>query len=965
MAFFFEAFIGLLTVGAGALSAGIAGLTLSTIGGLLIGGAVLFGVAALTKSLAKTRAADAGTIAASSGGYSQQPTPQDIQQTVRQAVPPRRRHYGRVKTGGYVAFFNSLSGTFYQLLLVGQGRQSSFEEHWLNDQQVLLGAAPSVALTPFGSKTGVASASYGFIFGTAAAIQHATIYPTTLLAPGNQARIGYASTALRVADTDGVHRGNETFVPFAGSMTAKLYGQVGVSPEVLLATITFTNSLAPQFLNSTDSSTLYNRGRVEVTPGSGWDNGNSGYYPNNTKVGIEDLEFTFTADSIGNSVVSTISGGGLLEDPFTTTSASAVVNVYHPAHGFETGATLAFFGLTDAVNGIPVAELEEDRGITVVDDDNYTVMADTPATASGDGGGAEVRWRKTNSGAANPYLYDNIYRANIYPLLGEDEQAASKVLIDAFPTAWGVDHRLSGIANVLCTFQDVPQADFGAVYPQGIPQYRAVLAGALVYDPRDVEQQEDDPTTWSWSDNPAREALDFLTHADGMGRPRSMFDLDSFSAAADVCDETVLLKNGGVEARYRCNVSYDLTEQPAAVLQRILATCDGHLYPTPEGKWGLRVGKWYAPTAIIENAAVLEYSIEQGSDALTKFNQLKVTYTDPLNDYQETEAEPWEDAASIAAYGTISDQLRVLECPSPSQARRLAKIAFAKGNPSWRGTVKTILAGLVAFGEAVARVKLDELEIDEDFLVTSFQIAGDLSYCLMEISALSSATYDWDPDAEEGTRPATPLTSVPLQVPDVPVGFLVLAGQILIQGSTFGAAAAASWDPPARTSLSHEIHYKLTSAEEHDWVAVNLIPGAESWISGVLSDGTSYDFRLRAIGPGGAPSAWTAEQVVVMTADITAPGPPTGLSSALVGTTITVTWTNPTSSNFYKTVDYRGTTAVFGAAVTIETHFGGNGRTKQHVDAGMAPGTYYYWVKAFNASGIGSAEVGPTSQTVV
>lgn len=976
MGFLVGAVLGLVDVGIAALASGIAGLSLATLGTVLIGGALAFGAAALNKSLLKAKAVDAGSYGGGGGGYSPQPQPQDIQQTIKQAVPPRRRHYGRVKAGGYIDFFDSTGGRFYELIMCAQGQVSAFEEHWLNDQQALLGAAPSTDETPLGAKVGAVNGigtspttTYGFTLATAQKVAYVGIYPTTLTESTQNAvnvtypggtRWGYAQVFQDTALGGGFH---QQFVrAWTGSIRARIYGRPQSNPATLnlLGALTFTNSLVPQFIDSSDQATLFTEIRVVLDIPTYAASVESTVGLTN-QVGIDSMLVSYIGSGEGDAVVSTLAGGGLGEDPFTTTSGSGVVTIYHAAHGLETGAILSFTGIVGDVNGIPAAEFEEDKSITIVDPDTYTATYATHATASGAGGGDAVRWAQTQSGAQNRYLFEGAYLANIYVQLGADEQAAQKILIDAFPTKWGVDHRLAGIATALCTFQDVPQESFSTVYPQGIPAYRAVLAGALVFDPRDEAQSADDEATWAWSENAALVIFDFLTHADGMGRPRAMFDADSFAAAADVCDETVALKDGSSEPRYRIDASYDLTERPSDVLQRFLAACDGYLYPTPAGTWGLRVGKWYEPTVTVEDAHILEYSMEQGVNALARFNQLKLTYTEPLNDYQETEAQAWENSEAIAAFGTLVDQLQLLEVPSPSQARRLGKIASAKSNPEWRGTVKTTLAGLAAMGENIITVNLDELEIAQTFQVTGFQISGDLSYCLLDVSSLSSTAYDWDPATEEGERPATAAASVPLQVPDTPMGFAVLAGQILVQGSTNAAAAKASWDTPSRSTLAHEVQYKLTSDSE--WTSAAIPAGTSAWTSGVLNDGSSYDFRLRAIGPGGAPSSWTATSTVVMTADATPPSAPTALSSSHAGAVATVQWTNPTSANFYATKIYRASSNSFAAASVVGVYYGGNGLTKTHQGT-LSAGTYYWWAVAVNASGVASSATGPTTQTI-
>lgn len=967
------AVVGLFEVGLTALVGGIAGLSLSTLGTVLIGGALAFGAAALNRSLLKAKSLDA-VVGASSGssGYSAQPLPQDVQQTIKQAVPSRRRHYGRVKVGGYIAFFDSVQGVFYNLIMCGQGKTQGFEEHWLNNFEVKLGPSdiivgPSAPTggTPFGSKIAIGtSTQYGFILPAPAHIRYVTIFPINFLGVtgasqgddsfpvyGSDNNIGYAATGPYGS-------------AFLGTITASLYGKLGSGPDVLLRTITFPNNLAPQFIENLNLAPFYDRvwvvlsAPVEVTAviqGTGVIGYKGG-------VGLANIA-VYSAGSLGagSPVIATIAGGALDEDPFTTTNGSKTVVVSHPSHGLESGAKLAFSGMPDAVNGIPVSEFATNHAITKINADSYNVTMTTAATSAGVSGGATVRWRVTNDGSANPFNFNGVLRAFIETKDGSDSQEAFKELIDSFPNTWGVYHRLAGITCVLCRFQDVPQDDFSTVYPQGIPAYRAVLAAALVYDPRDETQDPDDDTTWKWSENAALVIFDFLTHPDGMGRPRSSFSAASFAAAADICDQTVLLKDGSSEPRYRIDASYDLTERPSTVLTRFLAACDGRLYSLPDGTWGLRVGKWYEPTVSISRADILEYSLAQGVDALARFNQLKLTYTDPLNDYQETEAQAWENESEIEAFGTLVDQLQLLEVPSPSQARRLGKIASAKSNPEWRGTIKTTLAGLAAMGEDIITITLDELEISTTFQVTGFQLAGDLSFCLLEVSSLVETAYEWDPATEEGTRPATASASVPLQVPDTPTGFAVLAGQIIVQGSTLAAAAKASWTTPSRTTLAHEIQYKLSS--DTSWTSSAIPAGTTAWTSGVLNDGSSYDFRLRAVGPGGAPSGWSSTLTVVMTADVTAPAAPTALSSSHSGSIATVQWTNPTSSNFYATKIYRGTTSVFSSAAVVGTYYGGNGLTKTHQDT-LAAGTYYWWAVAVNASGVASTTTGPTTQII-
>lgn len=79
---------------------------------------------------------------------------------------------------------------------------------------------------------------------------------------------------------------------------------------------------------------------------------------------------------------------GTLNAPFTTTSASAIVNVTHVAHGREVGAYVIFSGAS-AVGGITI---DGTYTVTeVIDTDHYTITHGSAATSTaGPGGGASV-----------------------------------------------------------------------------------------------------------------------------------------------------------------------------------------------------------------------------------------------------------------------------------------------------------------------------------------------------------------------------------------------------------------------------------------------------------------------------------------------------------------------------------------------------------------------------------------------
>jgi hypothetical protein len=84
------------------------------------------------------------------------------------------------------------------------------------------------------------------------------------------------------------------------------------------------------------------------------------------------------------------STGTLGNNPFTTVNGSKVVTVTHTAHGRNVGDTEIFAGAATfnnvTMNGTFVVN-------TVIDVNNYTVIAATTANANGSGGGAAVTFQ--------------------------------------------------------------------------------------------------------------------------------------------------------------------------------------------------------------------------------------------------------------------------------------------------------------------------------------------------------------------------------------------------------------------------------------------------------------------------------------------------------------------------------------------------------------------------------------------
>lgn len=421
---------------------------------------------------------------------------------------------------------------------------------------------------------------------------------------------------------------------------------------------------------------------------------------------------------------------------------------------------------------------------------------------------------------------------------GAADQTAQQAMTEAWSGIWTPEHRLRGIANWYVRFTSPPAEDFQTVFPDGYnTPVQCVCRLSKVWDPR--------TNTTAWSDNAALCILDYLTHPDGYNRSLDDIDVPSFSAFANVCDQPIVRTAGGTEPRYRLWGIYALTDEPQEVLNKMRSACDAELYQTAEGKIAIRGGAWQAPTVTIRDSDILAHSMEQGHNRFAAFNELKIIYTSPEHDYQAMEATPWENLADQAERGVLSSSLTLDMVPSPTQARRLAKIHIAKANPEWKGTIVANLTALDALGERTVRLVLPELNIDDAFFVAGYSIRPDLTAVELSVLSISEASYTWT-IAEEGQSPPIPEDTRPELTFPIPENLTL---------SKAGGVVTSTVADPGREDLS--LHAQIRAGAGSNWQDMQTNPDGVSARSGTLVAGT-YQVRARWRGPLNTAGGWTS-----------------------------------------------------------------------------------------------------------
>lgn len=570
------------------------------------------------------------------------------------------------------------------------------------------------------------------------------------------------------------------------------------------------------------------------------------------------------------------------------------------------------------------------------------------AVTLGGGGGA---------GVTDPAHFEHA-GTSFVQILERNGAAASTAyspLVTNFPANWTDDHRGDGLASVLMIARAVSQETFSDIFTNGSPQHSAVGDGALLYDPRDEST--------AFSTNIALMRFDHLTSTFGGKWSRDDMYLPDWIAAADVCDETVTNRDGDPESRYHGGLWFYESNDPVDVGRKLDEAADLVVYERADGTVGVHAGAYVEPeiTLTADDITALRYDANrrQSSTVLA----VRGRFTSPDANYNTVDAALYGDP--YADIGDDTQRTSTLDnevIQSHNHCQRLQKLKFTRANAARVSLTihyrPNHASRLVAYSRFVI---VDYPSRGLDSAVVEIIGRPKLSLRNLTISfdaiVVGTGLYFFDAETEEGEPP---------EIGDDLTGDGVPQPDNLVVEMSDGGRALASWDAPGTDndeSFTYELEYQPTDLSTPPMRATSG-PGEITVLSGTLTDGVEYQFRVRTLS-NGATSDWTGYEVLTAVNDPTAPGVPMSFSaSAPVGSDVTLSWVGANSPNLYATELYRGTAGTFAGASLIHTAYGGINTPQSYDDTSLAPDTYDWWARSINASGVASAEVGPESQTI-
>lgn len=548
---------------------------------------------------------------------------------------------------------------------------------------------------------------------------------------------------------------------------------------------------------------------------------------------------------------------------------------------------------------------------------------------------------------------------------GLDAETAYPDVVTEFTTIWNNNCRGDGLASVWMRVRTVDQQDFLDVFPNQMPEHSAEGDGALLYDPRkdstnggSGSHRHTNPSTWEYSSNLALMRLWHLCHPVGGKMPYTAMYLPDWINAANVCDENVTNRSGGIEKRYHGGMWFRANNDQIEVGRVLDEAAEMVVHERADGKIGVHAGEFVTPDIRISANSIYSVRVDKNRRRAATVFAVRGRYTNTSKDYIT------EDAAIYGLpYGIVDDSTERTKTfdnqaiQSHNHCQRKQKLTYIRTNARKVSLVVDYTAENVRDipYRRFITVHYPSRGLVEATVEITSSVVIDLRNMRLSFSGIlvSSTLYDFDGDTEEGLpgESVEPLTGA--GVPD-PVDFTASIATEVVSGGATAAYIFATWDHVSDV-LTYELEYERTSGST-GLQSVFSAANEDQVRSGYLVDGEQYRVRLRAWG-GGSRSDWTSYVLLTATADPVAPGVVTAVSVTPGTGQALFQWTAPNSPNYFAARLYVNTTNTFGTATLSATEYGPPSAVDNRTVLGLSAGTRYGWVVSINPSGVAAAPV--------
>jgi hypothetical protein len=458
------------------------------------------------------------------------------------------------------------------------------------------------------------------------------------------------------------------------------------------------------------------------------------------------------------------------------------------------------------------------------------------------------------------------------------QTAASSELIAETNDGWSSAHVLRGTAYMYLRLQfdrDVFGNGPGAISVE-------VEGSDTILDPR--------TNTSGWTNNPALCILDYLRSADGMACSADEIDTASFIAAANICDEAVIIDaTGTTQKRYELDGTFSLDEKPLEIIDKMLTSCAGTLVYVA-GKYRLHAGAYSAATDTLTTddlAGPIELVTKPPRREL--FNTVRGTFISSARNWQATEFPPYAEAALVTADGeTITTDVEWPFTIDEIRAQRLAKLTLRRAREALTVRVAVKYSGLRYSVWQMLNVTLSHFGwTNKPFRIVSWTFDPASGIVNLTLREESSTSYEWQ-FGNASPSPLAPDTDLvnPFTIP-APAGIETTEELYATRdGAGVRTRIQLIWGAsPSAFVRRYEVQAK--TAASSDWLDVGGGIENKHEIEDVAAD--TYDFRVRAVGYV-ANSPWISVRRFVGALAAMPPADVTGLAIQSVGGLAFLRW---------------------------------------------------------------------------
>ena len=431
--------------------------------------------------------------------------------------------------------------------------------------------------------------------------------------------------------------------------------------------------------------------------------------------------------------------------------------------------------------------------------------------------------------------------------LGTETQAADSMLVNAGIGMTEAD-QFKGLAYIAIRLK----------YDQdklpNTPTITAVVKGKKVYDPR--------TSTTVYSANPALCLRDYLTNSIyGKGLPASLINDTMFTAAADVCDQSVTPYAGApTQYRFVCSAVVDTNQTILDNVKEILSGMRGHM-PYQNGQYGVIVEDTGTSTFSFDEDNILLGSLGINSETrANKFNRTIVTFTNPEANWQEDQIQyPQAGSAHEQEYldedggFILENQITLPTVTDAYLAQDFAELLTHKSRNALAVKFSALSDALnVTVGEIIDITHSTPGWITKPFRVMNMTLNRDGTVALEAVEHQDSI-YPWAQRDQVDEYPDTFLSNPYSVVAPSPQS---VDEELYVTVNSKGTQARAifTWSEPTNYPFVMEYEAEYRYNGDVNWTYIGKTSALTLRVDDIVAG--FYDFRVRTVSSMGVRSGW-------------------------------------------------------------------------------------------------------------